>query len=52
VGYYHARFEHTERWLNIVSALMSLGALTTWAAKHDLAFMAGLVSMAAERIRL
>ncbi len=27
VSYYHARVERTERWLNILSALMSLGAL-------------------------
>jgi len=48
VGYYHARVERTERRLNIVSALMSLGALTTWAAKHDSAFVAGLVILASQ----
>jgi hypothetical protein len=50
IAFYHASVERTERRLNILAAVMSLGALTTWAAKHDLGFVASVVILVSQLI--
>ena len=41
VSFYHEQVEKIERRLNIFAAVASLGAMTAWAAKHELAVVWG-----------
>lgn len=43
ISYYHAKVDGIERWLNIFAAAASAGAITAWAAKHELAAVWGVI---------
>ncbi len=50
ISYYHAKIDKIERGLNIFSAAASLGAMTAWAAKHELAIVWGAVILLSQML--